>query len=265
MFSRLLKFGTLVVLAAVAGIAIFFHWQNTRLRERIARLPRRTESVNALRVQNERLRTFLSGTQSGGADAGQAMRKEMERMRGEVTKLEQHAELRHAQLAAQTANDAASLASNRDPQRGLVRLENFQNVGQATPNAACQTLVWAALKGDEVALEKLLYLSGTARAKAETILANLPQAAQADWTPEKLAALVFSGIITDVPAAEITGEETIDSQHATVSLRIPGVATAKSRLNFQLGATGWQVVVTEEQIAAVQRRMAAAIATPPTK
>lgn len=252
-----LKIGLVAAGCAAIGTAgIFLHRQNERLRRRVAELRHEHSDEAPTREGNDRLRALLR-EQPSPADAAKAIHAELERVRAEVAAMEERAETRRAQILVQEAADTAELANNRDPNAGLARLEFFQNVGQATPRAACQTLVWAAIKGDDATLAERLFLPDTTRAKARELIASLPQA-ERRWTPEKLAALYFSAVVADVAAAQIVSE-TIDSPlHATVLMRIPGVAEAKSRLAMQLGPDGWKAVVDESAIDAMARRIAAA-------
>lgn len=255
-----LKIGLVVVVVAGLGAAaIFLHRQNDRVRSRVADLQRRPPPSDSLRQENVRLRALLAHASAAGgaAEATDAVHAEVARARAEVAKLEKAAERRRRQREAQVAADEQALATNRDPNAGLTRLEQFQNVGQATPRAACQTLVWAATKGDAAVLADLFLLPETARAKAEELIAGLPEAARERWTPEKLAALYFTAVTTDMSAAQIADETFDGAQHATVMLRIPGVDEAKSKVALQLGAGGWQVIVPDIAIDVMRRKIAA--------
>jgi hypothetical protein len=257
MISNGFKIGLAAVLLALLGAAsVLLHWQNDRLRFRIADARRNPVAAEPLRVENARLQSAITRAHENDGGAERAIHEELVRARREVAEAEQRAALRHAELRAQAAGDAEALATNRDPQRGLVRLENFANAGQATPSAAFQTLVWAALKGDEATLARLLLLSPPARSAAEELIASLPEDMRRPWTPEKLAALAITSVVMDVSAAAIDSEVRLDAQHATVGLRIPGIDASKSKLGFQLGVEGWQVVVPPEQIEMLRRRLA---------
>lgn len=266
MISNGFKLSLLALLLLLGGTAsILLHLQNGRLRSRIADARRTPVTTGALQVDNTRLRAAITRAQEDSGSAERAIHEETVRARREVDAAEQRVALRYAGLRAQAASDAESLAANHDPKRGLVRLENFENVGQATPGAAFQTLVWAALKGDDATLARLLLLSPPARSTAEELIATLPEETRQRWTPEKLAALAMTGVVTDVSAAAITEEVLQDAQHATLGLRIPGVEAAKSKLNFQRGVEGWQAVVPPAQIEALRRRMGSMPVSPGKK
>jgi hypothetical protein len=264
MIANVLKIGSVVLLVAAMGAASFFlHWQNARLRTRIADLRRERAPTAPLQTENARLQSVITRAQGNETEAARAVQEELVRTRARVAELEQRAEQQRTQLSAQAAGEAEALANNRDPRQGLTRLEHFQNVGQATPGAALQTMIWAAMKGDEMTLTKMLVLSAEARASADQWIAGMPEETRGKWTPEKLAALAITGVITDVSAAEIAGEKLDDPQHATVTLRIPGVDPAKTKLQFQRGGEGWQAVLPATQIEVLRRRMNATAAVAP--
>jgi hypothetical protein len=252
-----LKLGLLVVFVAATGAAsVVLHRQNERAGKRIADLRAGQRSTTTLDEDNARLRALVQAT-AAGHDAAEAIHAAVEQARAEVAKLERKAAVRQAELAAQAASDEQALANNRDPNVGLTRLEYFQNVGCATPRAACQTLVWAALKGDEATLNQLLVLSAAARGRAEELIATLPEVERTRWTPEKIAALYFGAVVTNVSAAEIVAEDLTEAGHAWLTLRIPHVDEAKSKLELRASAAGWQVVLPEGAIDVMRRRMAA--------
>jgi len=256
MISRILGFGALLLLVGLTVTALFFHRVNGRMRARIAALPRPGASGQSLQAANEQMQAIIAQSQATDGDGAPAIHAELLRVRNQVAEMEQRAELRHTQIRAQSAREAEMLADNRDPLKGLVRPEHFQNVGQATPTAAFQTLVWAASRNDEAALAKLIHFSEAAQAKAEAMIATMSPEARSQWTPDKLATLFFGSVITDVSGVSITGEVTVDAQHATIAFRVPEADQAKTKADFQLGTQGWQVIVTDEQMAALQRRLA---------
>jgi hypothetical protein len=252
MISKGFKFTLLGLLltGAVAGTAVL-RMDNQRLRRRVAEQEAQHLERVQLREENRQTQKLVSRLQEGGADAMLAMRADLIRARGEVAALEKRAELARAQKLAQSMLETDSLARNRDPEKAPVLLENFQNVGQATPSAAFQTLAWAVMKGDPRALAGSVALSDPARLKAEAWLASLPELDRPMWSPEKLAALFIAGILTEVPALQI--REVIvenDGQDAVVSLYIPQAKAkeAAQRVPMHLGPIGWQVIVSEQQI-----------------
>jgi hypothetical protein len=244
----------LLVLGGLDGAALV-HLDNGRLQVRVADLRRENAQVLRLREENRRTHALMARAQADEQGGAELTRAELARARREVAGLEAHATERHAVLSAQATADATAMATNRDLRQGLVRLEHCRNVGQATPTAAFETLVWAAMQGDEATLARLLRFSSTGRAKAEEWLAGLPPETRAQWTVEKLGGLFFSNILTAVPAMQVTGEAIeSDGESAVVGLRLAG-SGGQEKLKFKLGPNGWQVTVSEGQFESARRRI----------
>ena len=109
------------------------------------------------------------------------------------------------------------------------------------------------MKGDE-SLSGMFAVNGAARADAEAVIAALPATEQSEYsTPEKLAALAFSDMITKQTAAEILGKTESTSSDATVSLAGNNIGTAK--VLMQLTADGWQLSVSSHLFDKIVNRL----------
>ncbi len=255
------------MLVAAGAVAVGgLHLDNARLRTRVADSHRQRERLERLREENRRAQEIVKRSQTDETGAARAVHDDVVRVRGEVAALEKRAAEQHARLTAKTAAEAETLANNRDPQKGLTRLEHFQNLGQGTPGAAWQTLVWGALKGDDAVLAQVITISAPALAKAEALIAGLPEGARAQWTPEKLAAMFFTGAFNEVTAAQVMTENTKDAQHVELRVRLKS-GTKEPIIPFQweLGAKGWQVVFEEKFLGAVRKKIAGAEGPSPKK
>ncbi len=262
-----MKILLLILFGLLAGAGLFgIHLDSARLRGRVTEARRQHERVDRLREENRRTQELVTRSQTDLADATQAIHADVVRARSEVADLEKRAAERYAHMTARAAIDAAALENSRDPLKGFTRLEHFQNLGQATPSAAFQTLVWAAMKGDEAVLGQISTISSPARAAAVAMIARLPESARDQWTPEKFAAMFFLGALNEVSAAQILPETPGDAQHTGFGVRLKsGEKETTVPLQWQLGANGWQVVVDEKIMAAVQKRVANAVVPPPKK
>lgn len=248
-----IAWGLLLLGVLAAGIAVL-EVRRHALADEVADLRRRQEILVRQHADRERTRTDLAS--AAEETARQAAAVELVQARQEVAELEHHAVSRRAEMLAASARrkaaDAAAVASdNRDPTKGMAKLEHFQNVGRETPEAALQTLVWAALKGEDAALAAGMALDDRARARAEVLLARLPENARAATTAEKLAALWFAQTVMEVPAAYIFDQEAQDGTHVTLLVR--GGLGSDQRLPMQLGPSGWQVVVPEHAMESIQK------------
>jgi hypothetical protein len=257
----------LLVAAGAAGI-VLVHKDSDRVWQRLALERRQPEPAVRWREDNRRMQDLLVQMQGDENDRERVMHTELLRARNEVTELEKSAEAAHALKLAQAAAEAAELATNRDPMKGLTRLEYFQNQGSGTPSDAFQTLVWAALKGDDATLQSVVRISATERKKIVGLLASWPEAERVAWPPEKLAALVVTGLVTDVPAVQVLDVtmET-DGMKAVLNLRVPeaGNREATERLTMQRGPNGWQALVKAGQVERLLQKLPPAENLPPKK
>lgn len=234
--------------AAALGV---LHLENRRLARRIAAARVQAYDAVTLRRDNTALQAIVTASRARTPDALPA---QLAAARAEVAALEQRAAQQAAQEAAEAQRDRADLANNRDPRLGLTRLEYFQPAGRATPAAAFQTAVWAAMKGDEPTLMQVSTMVPATRAEAEQLIARLPDAARGQWTPKKLTALWVSSALNDVSAIEITDEAFSDPQHAVVTFRFPE-RQGVEHVNLRLAADGWQVVLPANAMQALERRI----------
>ena len=236
-------------MAAIAGLGfglIFIHHENQKIRQLIV-----DEQVRQLHRKTER----QARIEAAKIARTQARHEELIKVRREVADLERTAEQWHAEKIAKAAKDAAALLNNQDPFKDLTRLDNFQNAGQATPSNGFQTFVWAVTKGETQAVSALCVLEDSAEEFVQALIAEMPQGERAEWTGGKLAGLFFQAKLSQYPAAQITGEERVDAQNVIVKLRAPG--KPNEVFPMRLGPSGWQVVVSGQQIAALKTKVPA--------
>lgn len=241
------------VLLALAGLTLL-HLENRRLQRRVASDAQSARNVARLREDNARLERVLAEHNRSSDSARSRVRREIEQLRAEIALHEQKAGQQHAARAAAIARDATAIETNRDPRLGLARLEYFQNRGRATPSAALETLVWAALKGDEATLADLTTLNSATRAKAEAFIAQLPAEDRAHWTPEKLGQLWFSGLFTELSAVQIVGETTVAADEAIVRLRLAN-RSDEEKLSIRRTPRGWKVLAPGAAVDHLERKL----------
>lgn len=152
---------------------------------------------------------------------------------------------------------------NRDPEKGPVRLEHSRNLGQATPSAAFQTLIWAIISEENNALVPLFAISPAGRAKLCEILAPMSPAIQEQYnSPEKLVGMLAARDFLDEEGFEIAGTKSPDKE-GRVALRVLQVRNGrKNKLEkaypLQLGPTSWQFLITDKMIDDVPRMLESA-------
>lgn len=248
---------TLVALAVAAGggALIGLRLDNARLRRQIAAQERANADASRLRAENQRTQALLAQIRASEAGGRRAVDEEVARLRVEVRELEQRAEQNRAQRLARESADRAAVVTNRDPRAGMMAIEHFANVGQATPAAAWQTLTWAIVNRREDVFAGIFVVSPEGRARAEQLIGDMPEAERAHWTPEKIGRQFFTGALGQTRAMEITVESLQDPERATLRVRVQGKGDAMFEQPMQRGPAGWQVVIGEQPITAVERRL----------
>ena len=244
-----MKAGTLKILllgglVAVGTVVILLrHWAGQELE---------TERA-ALILQNERLiRTRLEQKKEAIATV-EAVKQEQEaeaaQMHRQVTELEK-------QTAAVMVQ--ATAGENRDPEKGLVKVEYFRNAGRSTPSAAFQTAIWASLESDEE-LAATMLLSAESRRKAEILLASLPDEARIKTpTPERLVASFFAlEVLRKGVSAQFVEAKPQDDQHVVVISRLLmfNERISDGKIPMELGANGWQIMVPADMVDGIRQSL----------
>lgn len=154
------KLKLIVVILVMAGVGIFWaieHQSQVRLLTENAALRQQVEQITQLEAENERLSNMVA--QANGP-AAKTQLSELLKLRGEVTRLrEQTNELQRLraqngrlQSALNSGDDASvSPATNSTPVKPPLAVfprSAWAFAGFATPEAAFQSLNWAASTGD---------------------------------------------------------------------------------------------------------------------
>ena len=238
---------------AIAALTIltpfFIRSENRKIKLLIAEERQRQAQHNA---------ELRSHAEADERNRDRALHEELLKARREVTDLEITAEKWHGKKMARAAADADALLDNLDPTKGLTRLENFRNAGQATPSAGFQSFVWAVTNEDAKLVSDLCVFDGSAAEFAKAIIAEMPPEERQGWTEKQLAGLYFQAKFSQYPAGQITGEKSVDAQNVIVKLRAPG--WPNETFPMRLGTSGWQVVVSEQQIEALRMKIPALLA-----
>jgi hypothetical protein len=246
MLVRILRFtlvGSLIA-AFVVGIA-WIHRSNAHLRQEKNTLSHHNEEIVRLRAYEQAVHSMPTNE----------LHDELSRAEAELKGLQMQAEERFDRIQARTIANASALANNRDPLTGMTRLEYFENVGQATPSAAVQTLMWAAMKENNDVLIKMLKVDGDARNEAEALMAKLPPPVREKYSgPESLIALFVAEVLVErISAAQIMSQTVEDAQHATVTVRSP--SGGQEKIHMQLSPEGWQMVISTNMVEKIQARL----------
>lgn len=177
---------------------------------------------------------------------------EIENARRAVAALEKQLQARPASASTTTAVDARLAAGAR------LASGEWQNRGHATPEAALETILWAAAGGDVETLagSAVLYGAGAEKAAAE-LFASLPESERQRFgSPKRLLATVA---IPEVPtgAVEIQAWSAADPPQPTrfVSADFISRDGAKKTSTIMLVRQddGWRIAVTRSSVARYAR------------
>jgi RNA polymerase sigma factor (sigma-70 family) len=122
----------------------------------------------------------------------------------------------------------------------------YRDAGQTTPIAALETFMWASDRGDTTALARTIVFGGNGRQKAQTVLAALPQEAQAQFSsPEELYALFIAddALTSPPPPEDIIHSVTVQPDGPDRAILVfPGT---NHQQVYQNTADGWKLVFPE--------------------
>jgi hypothetical protein len=243
-------FITLVVAGIVGGVAVI-EMEKSRLRRQLSQLNQNAAGVARLREEAARNRALLERFKTNQEEGAKAMHADVVAARAELAALEAKADRSRADALA-----TPSIEANRDPTKAMTRPEFLSEVGRATPEAAFQTLIWAAMKGREPEMAACIALDAPARAKAESLLASLTEEARAKYgTPEQLVGLVFShGVLESSAVQFVSSAAAGDGDHATLTLRVRmNGRENETKIPMIRTADGWAMAVGEKQIEVIRR------------
>ena len=248
-----LAVAAVTVLAATGAAAVYLqHAANAQLREELALLRQEMRSLARASAAARAPAEAAAGAFVVAAPDNEAARAEE---RGELKRLRE--EIRGLQASTQSFTrvvQAAAAAKGVDASGPPVKLNPvaaWKNAGQATPEAAVETMLWAAVGGDVDMLSGAITLPPNARAKVEALLARLPEAARAQYrTPEQLMALMLAREAGQVSGMQVLGAQEITADTVLVRVRVgsEGGQTKDDSWPFHRSATGWKLVMPESAV-----------------
>jgi hypothetical protein len=256
----------LLTAALIVGVGGWWWQRNTgvALRGKIAGLQTtRNETV----AENEHLHRISAGRQE--EKSAEVVRSEIEKTRQEIAQSERLWQ-RLAKAPAATPH-AQHFTENRDPEKGPVRIKDFRDVGQATPGAAFQTVIWALATENYSALVPLLRISPNGHEKLRAMVARMDAAGQKRFDPaEKIVGLLLARDFLDQDGYEI-GAATEPDVTGQVKLSVLRVRSGnqnkqEKKLPLVRGPSGWQLPITDKLIDDIPRYLESlSMFVPPAK
>ena len=206
-YSRIMKVKSVILgglcAAAVVGVAIWLgvgYQARVGLEEENQALRQQVEQMGELAAENERLSNIVAQA-SQSQPRSEDQKRAALRPRGEVAALRQQGEV-PAALPTENRQAPAS-AESADPATNYWPRASWAFAGYATPNAALQSSLWAASKGDIKTL--LGSFTGDAQKIAETLLSTNSESAVATVVISQLVGFKSLRVIN----SEVRDEETV--------------------------------------------------------
>ena len=131
----------------------------------------------------------------------------------------------------------------------------WKNCGRATPEAALETMLWAAAGGELGELKDVLEFDDASRVHAAAMLANLPEPDRRQYaTLEDLLALVVAGNVP-LDSAQIVARQHVSENEALEYVRLKDSAGVTRQVCLTLHRTpgGWKLRVPGETVKALTK------------
>jgi len=216
-------------LLVMAGAASGIYWGFERhdadlLQRRLDASADRQDDVDRRRREHDRLLRL------------QPAAGELERLRAEV---------RRATQPGRSAEPSASPLPESLRPGFWASASAWRDRGRATPEAALETMLWAASGGDIPALKDMLVLSPETRALAADIIRGLQGSSRQHYAdPEDLVADLVAGNLP-LDSAQLVARQQNQDDQAIEYLRLKDSrgATRLVFLSLQKGADGWKLTV----------------------
>lgn len=223
-------------------------WQHSRA------VALRAERDRLIARQLERARAVASRRAEAGAAESElaSLRRqhdEWARVRADLTKVEQA--IARAKGETGAARPENSSADEPPPLRGpMVKNAEWRNAGAASPEAALESFVWAATRGETESLGALLAIDAAGRKQLAEAFAQLSEEARASYgSPENmLATLIAVQVPQDLSAIGPVASLSLSNGDIALRTRTERVgAIAKDAvLTFRLADGRWRLVVPSE-------------------
>lgn len=243
----------------LAGAVLRQHQSVTELRKEIGALRADVQRLATSRTDA----TMASRPQPGLSDgAGAADPVATSEQRVEIAKL--RAEIKAlastTQEAARQAQAASQVARGESPiPVKLIPSSEWRNVGRTTVNAAVETVLWAAVGGDVEALTNSIVLDESARAKAEALMARLPEATRAEYgSPEKLISLFLAKDAAAATGMQILGQRDLSAEVVGVRIRVGTEEgkTSEQNFGFRRSNDGLRLIINDKVVDKYARQLA---------
>jgi len=246
----------IIAVVAIGGMVVWHHHETTsELRAEIATL---RADVQALRARPAEAKPSAA-LPNPELDAARAEIAQLQDQVAGLTKATQTL-TRMAQSAPATPAAAAPASKYDGVPTRLKPIAALTNAGRQNPNAALETLLWAAAGGEVEAVADGIEFSPTGRERADQMFAQLSDDTRAKYgTPEKLLALMIAQNAATLTGMQVLGQREMD-QPDQVGMRIrfgnDQGQTKEDSFLLHRGTDGtWRLMVSENTVDKFSKQM----------
>jgi hypothetical protein len=261
--SKIALAAGIAVVAAGAAAFIVQHRSNQALRRDVAGL-REEVRVGIAAVQANPARASLASesttlvAHSGGASNVAAddlvkLREEIAALRKSSQVLTEFAQMAQASAALKSLGGTETSIATK-----LTPAEALKNAGKSTPEAATETVLWAAFAGDVDALSNSVVFTPTAREKADAWFAGLSDSTRQQYgSPEKVIALMIARDAAGLSGMQVLGQKEIAPDNVGVRIRFGSTdgKTKDDNLLMRRGSDGWRMVLPDNAVEKFARQL----------
>jgi hypothetical protein len=166
------------------------------------------------------------------------------------------AEVRKARQAGQSADEQAKPGAGSLRPGIWASASAWKDQGRATPEAALETMLWAASGGNVASLKDVLVLAPETRIKAAEMISNLQDSSRQQYaSPEDLMAVVVAGNVPLDSAQVVARQQNQDDQVIEyLRLKDSNGNTRQVFLSLQKTTDGWQLTVPPSAIDQIAKK-----------
>ncbi len=196
---------------------------------------------------------------AGAAGATGIAPEELRRLREELEGLRKTAQAlnRFAEMA-QLAQSAKELEkSTGGVGVKIIPAAELRNVGKATPEAATQSALAAAIAGDVDAVAGSLAFTDSARAKADAWFGTLSERVRQEYgSAEKVIALMMARDAAGLTGLQVLGAREVAPDNVGVRIRFASEqGTKDDTLVLRRAAEGWRLLLTDQAVESMARKV----------
>lgn len=259
--SRIVAGAGVVAIVGIAAGIWLQHRDNGRLRQEMAVLRDEVRlaasawkgGVTTAPPSSGSDRAVETGSRNSDRDELAKLREEIVALRKQTQPLVEFAQLAQAGAALKNMGGTENSVATK-----LTPADALKNAGRATPEAATETVLWAAVGGDVDALASSFVFTPTAREKADAWFASLAEGTRKQYgSPEKIIALMIAKDAAGLSGMQVIGQKEVAPDNVGVRVRFGSVDgnTKDDNLVMRRSTDGWRMVIPDNTVEKFARRL----------